>query len=950
MREEALFRYWGKAGEEGLYHPLPYHSLDVAACGAALLKHHPPLRLLLAGRLGLEEPRLLAWFGFFLALHDLGKFSPRFQALRSDLFQRLQPGRTAGPYSVRHDTLGWRLWGEILADRLFDLCGPEPLPRSARRLLRPPFGIWMRCLTGHHGQPPREDDGTFRLADHFGADDQQAAADFMFACRDLFLGPDLDIPDPKAWESALKPLSWWIAGIAVLSDWLGSNADLFAMRAEPMPLAEYWRDHAWPQAEQAISASGLIPLEIAPRALGELFDYLTHPTPLQRLAAEVRLPDGPQLFILEDVTGAGKTEAALMLAQRLMAGGGGDGLFLALPTMATSNAMYRRVVEKELDQRLFGGQPGLVLAHSAARLMERPAPRTEPLAFGPAEADYARGDEAAAGLRAAWIGDSRKKALLADFGIGTIDQALLAILPVRHQSLRLLGLMRKVLVVDEVHACDAYMLELLEALLRFQASVGGSVLLLSATLPRTTRQKLADAYRAGLGTPSAPLSADAYPLLTRVDGLGIDEHPLATRPEVVRRVQVERIDNRAAIHAKLQEVHRTGQCACWVRNSVADAIEAWEELADLGIPADRLHLFHARFALGDRLAIETAVLGRFGPESGPQERDGHILIATQVVEQSLDLDFDWMISDLAPIDLLIQRAGRLRRHQRDGTGRRLASEGRGEPLMHLFAPAAGEEADKRWLETLLPRTAWVYPELDRLWLTVRQMERRGAIAMPDDARVLIEGVYGPEPEALPPGLLQVRNDHEGKTQASRSVACFNALDLNNGYAAKTDYWDDIHTPTRLGDATTRVRLARWRDGHITPWSDDPRHPWPLSEVSVRESWFKDEAQAADPTLSRVVERYRAEVFDQGRWSRLLPLQPVVDGGWEGAVIDEQGRRVGWFRYDGTRGLIRKADRSTQTQADLDAVAGMLAYDGPAKTVEEMDEGIRLGVLTMWGKR
>ena len=144
---------------------------------------------------------------------------------------------------------------------------------------------------------------------------------------------------------------------------------------------------------------------------------------------------------------------------------------------------------------------------------------------------------------------------------------------------------------------------------------------------------------------------------------------------------VERLDDRAEIHARLLVIHHRGQCACWVRNSVADTIEAWEALAEAGIPKDRLHLFHARFALGDRLAIESAVLGRFGPESGPAERGGHILVATQVVEQSLDLDFDWMVSDLAPIDLLIQRAGRLRRTAalalrpgRDG-GRRAALAG-----------------------------------------------------------------------------------------------------------------------------------------------------------------------------------------------------------------------------------------------------------------------------------
>jgi CRISPR-associated endonuclease/helicase Cas3 len=298
--------------------------------------------------------------------------------------------------------------------------------------------------------------------------------------------------------------------------------------------------------------------------------------------------------------------------------------------MATSNAMYRRVVKRGLPGRLFGGEPGLVLAHSAARLMEPPSSRAEPLGVGPGEADYQPGEAGAAGLRAAWVGDSRKKALLADFGIGTLDQALLAILPVRHQSLRLLGLVRKVLIVDEVHACDAYMLELLEALLRFQASVGGSILLLSATLPHASRRRLAEAFRAGLcpfaagiaiyRLPTEPSCGKWHRGLPPADPYrchrAFEEHPLASRPEAVRKVAGRTPRRpRAEIHARLLEIHHRGQCACWVRNSVADSIEAWEALAAAGIPRDRLHLFHARFALGDRLVIESAVMGRFGPES-----------------------------------------------------------------------------------------------------------------------------------------------------------------------------------------------------------------------------------------------------------------------------------------------------------------------------------------------
>src|SRR5690606_25025277 len=185
-----------------------------------------------------------------------------------------------------------------------------------------------------------------------------------------------------------------------------------------------------------------------------------NPTPLQAYAQTVELGKVPQLFILEDVTGAGKTEAAMVLVHRLMASGLASGLYVGLPTMATANAMYKRMSESY--RRLYAEQelPSLVLAHGASKLSKAFSDSVA-LSTQTDDKNYENNELSASAYCNQWLADSRKKALLADVGVGTIDQALLGVLPARHQSLRLFGLTNKVLLVDEVHAFDPYMRSLL---------------------------------------------------------------------------------------------------------------------------------------------------------------------------------------------------------------------------------------------------------------------------------------------------------------------------------------------------------------------------------------------------------------------------------------------------------------------------------------------------------
>jgi len=885
---KSYLKYWGKAkpdvnGDGAGYHLLPYHCLDVAAVGWHLLAPDKPTCKQLAMQLHVTPEWLRAFFTFCLILHDLGKFSRSFQGLRTDLSPELVKANPRMCYSERHDSLGFCLWREVLSDQL-----PGPLQVA----LGDTFNIawlshiepWLEIVTGHHGMPPKNN---VRTRNFFEVEDEQAAMGFVIDAMRLLLAdfdchPLLD----KSLKTHLKPLSWQLAGIAVLADWLGSNQDYFEYCNGPIDLDVYWPKVALKNAEEAINALPKVPEAAAFKSIENLFPFIQEPTPLQKYAINEPLAQQPQLFILEDVTGAGKTEAALILSQRLMAQGLADGLYIALPTMATANAMYQRLggVYRKFYQA--DDKPSLILAHGARELSQD---FQDSVAFAEqmkTDSDYQSGNnEADQELSAtaycnAWLADSRKKALLADVGVGTLDQALLAVLPARHQSLRLLGLGRKVLLVDEVHAYDSYMQKLLDALLEAHARQGGSVILLSATLPQTMRENLVAAYHKGLGETAPALDYPAqYPLATHTPAAQV-EQPIDTRQAVKRTVQVKRLGTEADVLAQIQQAITAGQCVCWIRNTVKSARQSYQDLLDAGIAPEQLSLFHSRFAMIDRQAIENRTLAQFGRDSTHQQRTGQILIASQVVEQSLDLDLDVMITDLAPIDLIIQRAGRLRRHNRDVLGNRLAHDAtdqRGIPVLYLHCPEPTFDADANWLKPDHSGTQAVYPHIGQLWLTAKQLMDKGRLTMPDDARGLIEGVYSWEAEdALSQALQEASQAAIGKAMSYREIGNMNALDLAKGYtrksAEKSGGWDEeTNIPTRLTDEeTVSVALAIVENAQLKPYAQAERYAWSLSTVKLPEREWKKAQQQISAEMTVLIEALKTEQ-KAVRWLEILPL-------------------------------------------------------------------------------
>ena len=835
----------------------------------------------MAGLLGAEQDNARNFIVMLIALHDIGKFAAPFQAKCMAVYpQCLAPW--GGSTTVRHDETGSAVRDFL---RLQEIFAPSWSPSD--------FDCLWHAITGHHGKPRVVAATPSNPAD-LPKPSRDAANTFVHDVAAL-LPTRSSIQQPEL--QALAQLSWMLAGLTVTADWIGSNRDWFPYCLPERSIATYW-SAALAKAEMAVKLAGIIPASLpieqgAYRLLPA--SIATALSPLQQQVETIRLPNGPTLAIIEDVTGSGKTEAALLLAARLLQAGRANGLFFALPTMATANAMFDRLGASY--RRLFADDatPSLVLAHGKRTLNKgfQDSILATPVNAEAAADGYADGGGAAC---AAWIADDRRKAFLAHIGVGTVDQALLGVLPSKYQSLRLWGLADRILIIDEAHSYDAYMSREIETLLQFHGSLGGSAIILSATLASAQRHVLVAAYARGLGIAIPEIASAAYPLLTLVASDTSGSHPVASREDRKRRLPVRRIASVEAAVTTVVDAQQSGAAVAWIRNSVDDAIEAVELLKGRGLDPV---LLHARFAMGDRLDIEAHVTQTLGRKDKTGKRRGFVLVGTQILEQSLDYDVDAMITDLAPIDLMIQRAGRLWRHPAR-RGRPVAT-----PELLVLSPDPAQVDDKDWYRTISRRGAAVYDHHGIVWRSARALFEVGHIETPAGIRGLIEQVYADTAFGdIPPPLVVQSQRAVGDRSAARSFAKMNLLRPEDGYAGSSVLWTaDTITPTRLGQAMTVFRLSRIVDGQIVPWcrSDDgdDRRSWALSEVSLaqRRADGVPEPNAAQAAL---VAAAKADWSEWEREQPLLILDPDGDA-WRG-VVSKTGDGDKRARYDRSVGL------------------------------------------------
>ncbi|MCQ9156511.1 CRISPR-associated helicase Cas3' [Acidomonas methanolica] len=813
----------------GLEHPAAFHMLDVAAVAERLIAPFPfsaPLRDALV---------------MFAGLHDIGKISESFRVMLRE--GAAQPG-------FRHWELSEALF-YVEDARIAARLGGTP---RARQML-------YAAAAGHHGRPSNHELGGLppeaRPPQELGkalkcvGEGREPAARLIDAFCDLWPGASLD----NLTLADAKTLSWWLPGFCTAADWVGSNPHWFEPKTIAGSLAAYL------EQTRAIAARAVAEAGIAGTVAreGGLFDFELRP--MQAACSGVALPDGPTLAIVEDETGAGKTEAALLLAHRLCLAGKGRGLFFALPTMATADAMFNRA--SRIVGRMFDN-PFVTLAHGRAGLS---APFRDLVqgsrTGGPGEITSSD-----------WLAESNRRALLADVGIGTIDQALLAVLPVRFQTLRTYGLSSKILVVDEVHEMgEPYIAEELAALLKMHRAAGGSAILLTATLPIALRSKL-------LATYDGASDNMAYPALTIAGGTAVTQFPAEDRP-VKGPVAVERLDTAAEAVMRLVKMAAQGAACVWVRNAVDDAIEAVEALRADGVDA---RLLHARFALCDRKRIEAEILERVGKDG--KDREGFVLVGTQVLESSLDLDFDVMLSDIAPIAALIQRAGRLWRHMdiRPASGRPVP-----KPVLHVLSPDPAQVGDDRWLHGTLGKGAWVYAVAD-VWRSAQVLFTQGQIGTSDRQRALIETVYGTAAEPVPEALLKAEQDKYGKDSADRGLAWHNIVKFSDGYRKAGRGDDDVNYPTRLGEEVRVLRLARRTAQGLIPWAEGAgADAWAQSEVSAHRKKI-DALPLPDQASQSVVAVTQAWPDWKRKQVRLCP-------------VDEDGSICDGLHYNAECGLV-----------------------------------------------
>jgi len=461
------------------------------------------------------------------------------------------------------------------------------------------------------------------------------------------IGPkEDDLNDP-----AIVPI---LAGLISIADWIGSCTDYFKFDCRSS-IEDYFL-HSKRLAKLALLDTGWLPQpDYAAQAdFQEMFQF--SPNSMQQTVKElISKKDGPYLLVVEAQMGQGKTEAAIFAADNALCNGQSRGLYIALPTQATSNAMFSRVQNDYLKERGHHNvEENLQLVHGNAMLQSM-------VALSDVGDSQNREEETTSAK--SWF-TARKRSLLAPIGIGTIDQALLSVLQTRHWFVRLFGLANKVVVFDEVHAYDTYTSTLLDHLIRWLSALNCNVILLSATLPNSRLKELVEAY-----SGTQPDEIADYPRVTLAASGECKSVWTGVDDTATKSVKLEFGSSEPSrVSEYISKRIKDGGCVAVICNTVDRAQVIYERLIKDISDCEHI-LFHARTLFEWRKETEDKVLQKFGKPDGQGNSNDRpfkaVVVATSVLEQSLDLDFDWILSDMAPIDLLLQRLGREHRHKRE---------------------------------------------------------------------------------------------------------------------------------------------------------------------------------------------------------------------------------------------------------------------------------------------
>ena len=716
--------------------PLWLHSLDTLRVMEYLLESWLPDSIFRSSCLSEREFRQIA--RLLAVSHDLGKATLSFQSRITErllLFRRrlnalgLETPGLDDPDLLHRERLPHAAAGEIL---LYLYTGE----RSAAEI-----------LGAHHGRPWSEGGKWLDLLDEISPEEAMDAGDtwLLWGNRKRREGWRAAQQEVFAWmmrQGGAECGNWpsqspidegtqiLLTGLVIMADWIASNTAYFPLisvtEEKPVSLPRRWKDGIGKlNLPPAWETDGSVDLSTLAQTR---FGFAANAVQEAMLKA-VASSQNPGIMILEAPMGIGKTEAALLSAEGIARRHIG-GIFFGLPTQATANGIFGRVLAWGKSQSQ-NHQASIRLAHGMADLQE-----DYRALLDAAQPVYVSDEEGgSAGLVAHEWFQGSKQALLADFVIGTVDQVLMASLKQRHFMLRHLGLAGKVVIIDECHAYDAYMNHYLERTLSWLGKYHTPVIMLSATLPCQRRAALIDAYRNRRRKVSAERQeawreARAYPLLTWTDEKGVNQLAIQ-REESARIVRVKRLCHGEGIQKQvdaamplLESAVREGGCAGVILNTVARA-QAFAEALREALPEARVLLLHASLMMPDRIQREAWLLQWAGKGSNATDRRGLIVVGTQVMEQSLDYDVDVMVTDLCPMDLLLQRMGRLHRHASHDT---IRPAGLQEPRCYVLCAqgALDPGGEAVYGAYLLMRTQALLPE---------------SIRLPEDIPDLVQNVY-----------------------------------------------------------------------------------------------------------------------------------------------------------------------------------------------------------------
>jgi len=657
------------------------------------------------------------------ALHDIGKVSPGFllKYFEAIAFAECPPLRTKEP-------MAFEGWHSVVSEATFRAWCLD----QGRNL---DWSRWGEALGAHHGtrtEPLLEP--SFKYG---GPEWLKERCKLLESILEEF-GP---LPkQPPTPEQLLV-----VSGLVSTADWIGSDESWFP--AEGLSPGQDLRL----AAKEAVAEAGWRRPELIPgRNFADLFGH-DQLRPAQKLLHDVA--ERPGLFILEAPTGMGKTEAALWAAYRLVEEGHADGLYFALPTRLTSNRIHERVAR--FISRAFEDEPGARLVHAQAWL-----------------AADTGGEELRPG--GSWF-NPRKRALLYPFGVGTIDQALLAVMQVKHHFVRSFGLAGKVVILDEVHSYDLYTGTLLDVLVDHLRQLDCTVIILSATLTHARRQAL-------LGAPTE--ISDDYPLLTAAFGRDMPPVTFTCEPPASATTQIEFLpDEVQLVASRVADEAEQGACVLWICNTVARSQAAFRAVRAQVRQGLQVGLLHSRFPAWRREALEADWLAKLGP--GDTRPAGCILVATQVVEQSVDIDADLLVTDLAPTDMLIQRMGRLWRHER---GRRPVDRRR----CIVVSADLDRATDVADLKERAGHSHYIYAPYI-LWRSHAVWRERASVELPCELRPLLEATYLDPADDDPDWIRALHAEMREKSEKLRRLAL--AL-TTPGLPLLSD---SEHSPTRYSD-------------------------------------------------------------------------------------------------------------------------------------------------------